>query len=78
MEITEDEVLAELLKNLKANKGLGQENIFPKFLKDSSCVIPSTMTNIFSRLLNGRLDLATIGRYLFSQLFLKYSRKLFI
>jgi hypothetical protein len=34
VEITEDEVLAEL-KNLKANKGFGPDNISPKFLKDS-------------------------------------------
>ena len=34
VEITVDEVLAEL-KNLKANKGFGPDNISPKFLKDS-------------------------------------------
>ena len=50
VEITEDEVLAEL-KNLKANKGFGPDNISPKFLKDSSYVIASTLTNIFNLLL---------------------------
>ena len=47
VEITEDEVLAEL-KNFKANKGFGQDNISRKFLKDSSYVIVSTLTNIFN------------------------------
>ena len=48
VEIFEDEVLAEL-KNLKANKGFGPDNISPKFLKDSSCVIAPTLTNIFNQ-----------------------------
>ena len=48
VEITEDEVLTEL-KNLKANKGFGQDNISPKFLKDSSYVISSTLTSIFNQ-----------------------------
>jgi hypothetical protein len=47
IEITEDEVLAEL-KHLKANKGFEPDNISPKFLKDSSYVIASTLTNIFN------------------------------
>ena len=53
VEIFEDEVLAEL-KNLKANKGFGPDNISPKFLKDSSCVIASTLTNIFNQSLKTR------------------------
>ena len=48
VEIFVDEVVAEL-KNLKANKGFGPDNISPKFLKDSSCVIASTLTNIFNQ-----------------------------
>ena len=36
-------------KNLKANKGFGSDNISPKFLKDSSCVIAPTLTNIFNQ-----------------------------
>ena len=48
VEIYENEVQAEL-KNLKANKGFGPDNISPKFLKDSSCVIASTVTNIFNQ-----------------------------
>jgi hypothetical protein len=47
VEITEDEVLAEL-KNLKANKGFGPDKISPKFLKDSSYVIAAILTNIFN------------------------------
>ena len=92
VEITEDEVRTEL-KNLKDNKGFGPDNISPKFLKDSSYVISSTLTSIFNQSLKmekfpdewalarvspifkAGLNLATIDRYLFSQLCLKYSRK---
>ena len=49
VEIFEDEVPAEFVKNLKANKGFKPDNVSPKFLKDSSCVIAPTLTNIFNQ-----------------------------